>query len=101
MHEIGSKLQRNISVEHDMKVKLCTEGMEAITNTYEIISEFKYSSELGENAEIDHLLESFLKSMCLYLKECCLNPYLRYKAEMKEYLKGMTIISLMYNEVKS
>lgn len=75
--------------------------METITNTYEIISEYKFRSELGENAEVDNLLENFMKSMCMYLKECCMNPYLRYKAEMKEYLKGMSIISLIYNEVKN
>lgn len=30
-----------------------------------------------------------------------MNPYLRYKAEMKDYLKGMSIISFIYNEIKS
>ena len=82
-------------------MKLCAEGMEIVTNTYEIISEFKFTSELGENAEVDNLLENFIKSVCVYLHECCMNPYLRYKAEMKDYLKGMSIITFIYNEIKS
>lgn len=44
---ISLELKKNFSTEYDVKMKLCSEGMEIITNTYEMISEFKFSSELG------------------------------------------------------
>ena len=51
-----------------------------------MILNFKQTNDLGENAEVDNLLENLVKSIINYLHECCMNPYIRFKAEMKSYL---------------
>lgn len=81
-------------------MRLCYEAMEAVIKTYEMIINYKLNSELGENAEVDNLLENLIKSVLEYLTECCLNPYIRYKAEMISYLEGMDIISNIFNDIK-
>lgn len=38
------------------------------------------------------MLENFIKTISTYLHECCMNPYLRYKSGMREYLEGFGIL---------
>ena len=37
-------------------MRLCVDAMDTITTTFEMIINFKQTSELGENAEVDNLL---------------------------------------------
>lgn len=83
-----------------MKTRLCVDAMETIATTFEMIVNFKQTNELGENAEVDNLLENLIKSITQYLYECCMNPHIRYKAEMKNYLEGLSLINTIFNDIK-
>lgn len=42
--------------------------MAAIHKIFETLLTFKEESEVGENAQIDTMIENFLKSLLVYLK---------------------------------
>lgn len=67
-------------------MNLCTEGMETVSNILEAIMKYKHKNPLNQNAEVDNSLDLFVKCVLGYVKQCCMNPYLRYKSEMKQYL---------------
>lgn len=37
--------------------------------------------------------------MLVYVKQCCMNPYIRFKSEMKQYLEGLNLISNILNDI--
>lgn len=73
--------------------------MDTVGKMFEAIVKFKQTNELGENAEIDSMLEQFVKAILLYLKQCCMNPYIRFKGEMKKYLEGLGLIRSILNDI--
>lgn len=60
---------------------------------------YKHTNQLGENAEVDNSLELFMRTVLTYVRQCCMNPYIRFKSEMKQYLEGLTLISNILGDI--
>lgn len=54
--EISMRTKNKFGVEHETKMRLCSEAMETVTNMEEAIMKFKHTNELGDNGEVDNLL---------------------------------------------
>ena len=81
---------RKLNYEFETRNKLCVETMATVHKIFEVILTFKNGA--GENVEVDTMIESFLKSLLEYLRECCNNPQIRIKTETKHYLSGIELI---------
>jgi|LakMenEpi03Aug12_release.lakeMendotaPanAssembly.Ray.scaffolds.fasta_scaffold3357421_1 hypothetical protein len=73
--------------------------MTAIQKIFEVILNFKEESEVGDSAQVDTMIENFLKSLLVYLKECCTNPHIRIRIETKSYLSGLELIVNLFEEI--
>jgi hypothetical protein len=73
--------------------------MTAIQKIFEVILNFKEESEVGDSAQVDTMIENFLKSLLVYLKECCTNPHIRIRIETKSYLSGLELIINLFDEI--
>jgi hypothetical protein len=45
------------------------------------------------------MIENFLKLLESYLRECCTNPHIRLKNDMKNYLGGVDLIVKLLKEI--
>jgi hypothetical protein len=46
------------------------------------------------------MLENFLKNLEEYLRECCTNPHIRLKSDMRSYLSGVDLIVSLLKEIE-
>lgn len=78
--------------EFATKLDLCSETMRVIHKIFETIQVYKSTSEVSDTAQVDTMIENFLKTLIVYLRECCTNPHIRLKSDMKNYLNGLDLI---------
>jgi hypothetical protein len=45
------------------------------------------------------MIENFVKILINYLRECCTNPHIRLKSDMKNYLNGLDLIVKILKEI--
>ncbi len=81
-------------------MKLSSEAMSAVHDALEMLLNFRALSELKHNAQIDVTYENYLKKMGDYLRELCLNPHIRYRPKMLEFLDGIKTIRELFKDIE-
>jgi hypothetical protein len=91
---------RRLPTELATRLELCVETMKTVQQILGSIEKYRRGSEARESAQVDTMLESFLKLLQEYLRECCTNPHIRLKSDMRSYLSGLDFIVKVLREVE-
>jgi hypothetical protein len=91
---------KRLPTELATRLELCVETMRAVQQLLSSIEAYRRSSEARELAQVDTMLESFLKHLQEYLRECCTNPHVRLKSDMRSYLSGLDLVVKILKEVE-
>jgi hypothetical protein len=73
--------------------------MKTVQQLLSSVEKYRRGSEARELAQVDTMLESFLKMLQEYLRECCTNPHIRLKSDMRSYLSGLDLVVKILREV--
>lgn len=82
------------------RLELCVETMRGVQQLLSSIEVYRRNSEARESAQVDTMLENFLKLLEEYLRECCTNPHIRLKSEMRSYLSGVDLVVKILKEIE-
>lgn len=100
LEEESNAISGHLSNENQTKVKLSSETMRAVTSALEMILNFRVLAELRQDAQTDITLENYMKRLCEYLREICINSHIRYRPKMMDYLEGIGFVQKMFKEIE-
>ena len=91
---------KRLPTELATRLELCVETMRGVQQLLSSIEVYRRNSEARESAQVDTMLENFLKLLEEYLRECCTNPHIRLKSEMRSYLSGVDLVVKILKEIE-
>ena len=99
LDQLSASIER-LPTELATRHELCVQSMKGVHQILASVELYHRQSEARESAQVDIILENFLKVLEGYLRECCTNPHIRLKTDMKSFISGVDLIAKILKEIE-